>query len=78
VLIVPSVFDLIWGVWDFPVENPEKLSVSILNKLGFVNDVEGCVGFLEAGALHIEVSSGAKVPGRRSTCAALGTTANFN
>ena len=45
VLIVPSVFDLIWGVWDFPVENPEKLSVSILNKLGFVNDVEGFVWF---------------------------------
>jgi hypothetical protein len=41
VLIVPSVFDLIWGVWDFPVENLEKLSVSTLNKLGFVNDVEG-------------------------------------
>ena len=53
VLIVPSVFDLIWGVWDFPVENREKLSVSTLNKLGFVNDVEGCFGFLEAGALHV-------------------------
>jgi hypothetical protein len=53
VLIVPSVFDLIWGVWDFPVENREKLSVSTLNKLGFVNDVEGCFGFLEAGSLHV-------------------------
>ena len=37
-------------LWDFPVENREKLSVSTLNKLGFVNDVEGCFGFLEAGS----------------------------
>ena len=54
VLIVPSVFDLIWGVWDFPVENREKLSVSTLNKLGFVNDVEGFLCFfwrLEAHTL---------------------------
>ena len=35
------------------MENREKLSVSTLNKLGFVNDVEGCFGFLEAGALHV-------------------------
>jgi hypothetical protein len=46
VLIVPSVFDLIWGVWDFPVGgNQEKLSVLTLNKLGFVNNVEGFVGW---------------------------------
>jgi hypothetical protein len=40
------------GVWDFPVENREKLSVSTLNKLGFVNDVEGCLVFWRLVSLH--------------------------
>jgi hypothetical protein len=42
----------------FSCGNQEKLSVSTLNKLGFVNDVEGFVGVLEAGSLHGEPADG--------------------
>ncbi len=52
VLIVPSVFDPNLGRVGFSCGDREKLSVSILNKLGFVNDVEGLFGFLEAGSSH--------------------------
>jgi hypothetical protein len=45
VLIVPSVFDPNLGRVGFSCGDREKLSVSILNKLGFVNDVEGFVWF---------------------------------
>jgi hypothetical protein len=71
VLIVPSVFDLIWGVWDFPVENREKLSVLTLNKLGFVNDVEGCFGFSGGWfftSLHVEVVASVDPPAQPCSC----------